>query len=881
MTRINEPEPDSSATGIRFVPRVSRSVVSRPRLSKAFDDSLAGALTIVRAPAGAGKSTAIADWATRVDAPAGVWLTLGGAPVNRSTFWRTLLDALIDGRIAGAESAFAGVEPSPSTAGSLLSILLRGFARLPEPLLIVIDDYHLVADDAVHDDLVVVLERTPLVHVIVATRAATALENAENATRIDTRLIQPTALSFTEEETIEVIVSARPESTTEEARHIHDVLGGWPLATRAFLLEAEHSGDADIERTLASVAAARFSDRLGGEVVSTMTDPDLLLFALRTSIAQDLSPDLADALAPGTDVEAMLGGLERDGLGALHRADGTLRFRYQPVVRAALEAELRRRLPTEVAPLRATLARWLAENGRPYEAIAQYNEVRDWASMVGVVQRNYTTLIYYHGADLLRILSGIPSAQLRRHPLLLVLLALVSYASPSTPAERLRSLANMGMTLLDMRLGRVGRVDQVWLLTALLGSQRMGGKYAQAAASGARLAELVGSLSAEERDDVVGILPSLYNHIGTGYLYVERADAALPMFAAAKTASVGQSRAIGLHADSLAALVSAMSGDMVETRRRIAEIDESNAFEGWRGTYFAAGFHLAESIERLENFDPDGAMEQVDMLAEHAPTIEHWPLLLRSEGLAMLARGAAFDGATELASKVATRGRRTPTSSQMRGLLALTQADLLLAAGQPARAARVLAPYDAGGTSVQLGLARVALATSRPEEALARVEELVWTEAPVHRARAEALLTKAVATAALGQASAAVRPLELALEIMDARGLRRPLMMLPREPLLDLLTAYGDWRGAPAARLLDGVPDVFSSFDVVERLTAREIMVIKELAETPQIALVAEHLFVSPNTVKSQVRSIYRKLGVSSREDAVLVARDRGLLDSA
>ena len=80
-------------------------------------------------------------------------------------------------------------------------------------------------------------------------------------------------------------------------------------------------------------------------------------------------------------------------------------------------------------------------------------------------------------------------------------------------------------------------------------------------------------------------------------------------------------------------------------------------------------------------------------------------------------------------------------------------------------------------------------------------------------------------------------------------------------------------------RLLDGVPDVFSRFDVMEKLTAREILVIKELADTPHIAMAAEKLFVSPNTVKSQLRSIYRKLGVSSREDAVLVARDRGLLD--
>ena len=879
MTSTSEHESELSATGIRFVPRISRSVVSRPRLTRAINDSLGGALTIVRAPAGAGKSTAVADWASRVNDPAGVWLTLGGPAVSRCGFWRTLLDALTDAGIAGAAEALGSIDPGPSTADSLLGILLRGFARLPGSLVIVIDDFHLVSDDAVHDDLIVLLERTPGLHVIIATRAATSLENAENATRVDTRVIRPAELNFTEEETMQVVNTSRPDATQVDAHHIHEVLGGWPLATRALMLELEHSGGRGIERDLATVAAARLSDRLGGEIVSTLTDPALLAFALRTSICDELDTELAATLAPDSDVDEMLGALERDGFGAWHRADRAPHFRYQPVIRAALEAELRRRYPTEIPSLRRALGRWLADNAKPFEAFVHFAKVDDWAGMVDVTQRYYTTLVYYHRNELLPILSAIPGTQLRRHPLLLVLLALLSYGSPSTPADRVRSLANMGMTLVNLRRGALDRVDEVWLLTALLGAQRVGGKYTQAAATGERLSELVGSLSAEEHTRVVGILPTLYNHIGTGYLYVERADAALPMFTAAKSSSVGQSRAIGLHADSLAALVFAMSGDMTEARRRIEELDAATPFEGWRGTYFAAGFHLAESIERLEHFDADGAIEQVEMLAAHAATIEHWPLMLRSEGIAMLTRGTAFDGATALASKIAIRSRRSPTSSPMRALLAVTQADLLLAAGQPARAARTLVPHASGGPSVQLGLARIALATARPEVALARVEGLVWTEAPVHRARAEALLIKAVATATLGQHSGAVRPLELALQIMADNGLRRPLMMLPRDNLLELLDGYGEWGGAPAVRLLDGVPDVFSRFDVVGRLTPREIRVIKELENTPQIALIAEALYVSPNTVKSQLRGIYRKLGVSSREDAVLVARDRGLLD--
>jgi LuxR family maltose regulon positive regulatory protein len=82
--------------------------------------------------------------------------------------------------------------------------------------------------------------------------------------------------------------------------------------------------------------------------------------------------------------------------------------------------------------------------------------------------------------------------------------------------------------------------------------------------------------------------------------------------------------------------------------------------------------------------------------------------------------------------------------------------------------------------------------------------------------------------------------------------------------------------GAHAA--LTDIPCLISPPPPQEDLSPRGRIVLAELVREESVTQIAQRLFVSPNTVKAQVRSIYRKLGVTSREEALIAASERQLL---
>ena len=155
----------------------------------------------------------------------------------------------------------------------------------------------------------------------------------------------------------------------------------------------------------------------------------------------------------------------------------------------------------------------------------------------------------------------------------------------------------------------------------------------------------------------------------------------------------------------------------------------------------------------------------------------------------------------------------------------------------------------------------------------ASIAPLLWGEGSTLRQQAEALLLHAVCDLRLGYLEEAVFSARRAFALLDRHEMRLPLVMVPRTELLEVarsvLPEY--------LHLFDGLPDPFSSVSTPNPLTRREQEVLVTLESPATLGAVAARHFVSVNTIKTQLRSIYRKLGVSSREDAVRVARRRGL----
>jgi hypothetical protein len=130
-------------------PRPRAGFLARPRRWGRLDQGRAGALTLVGAPAGFGKTSLLGDWARRGRRPV-AWLSLDEADRDPARFWRSVAAAL-DGPRPGVaqrvEALFQGGQPPPE---AVLAVLVNELAAAPEEVVLVLDDYHLVEAPPVH-----------------------------------------------------------------------------------------------------------------------------------------------------------------------------------------------------------------------------------------------------------------------------------------------------------------------------------------------------------------------------------------------------------------------------------------------------------------------------------------------------------------------------------------------------------------------------------------------------------------------------------------------------------------------------------------------------------------------------------------------------------
>jgi len=158
------------------IPPVRPELVSRPRLIERLNAGLNRKLTLISAPAGFGKTTLVSEWAHQVgahrDAPQIAWLSLDGSDNDATRFLAYIVAALrtIEANIGrGALSAIQSSQPPPAEA--VLTSLINDVAALPDRMVLILDDYHVIEAQPIHDALTFLLRHLPpQMHLVIATR---------------------------------------------------------------------------------------------------------------------------------------------------------------------------------------------------------------------------------------------------------------------------------------------------------------------------------------------------------------------------------------------------------------------------------------------------------------------------------------------------------------------------------------------------------------------------------------------------------------------------------------------------------------------------------------------------------------------------------------
>jgi LuxR family maltose regulon positive regulatory protein len=277
----------------------------------------------------------------------------------------------------------------------------------------------------------------------------------------------------------------------------------------------------------------------------------------------------------------------------------------------------------------------------------------------------------------------------------------------------------------------------------------------------------------------------------------------------------------------------------------------------------------------IDKGDPAAAEEHLATLDLRRLTPELRSVYAAVRGLADLLMGRYVLGAHRLAAAAAKRAG----PPVVRLFTDTVQSLLLLAADRPRAARAVLADHSPQHPLVAATRARVELHLGHAEKALAVLATVNDEDMPL-RVRCTVALVTATAKTRLNRDAEAAEAVSGLLAHMQEAGLHLPLLLLSRSDREAVVRAVEDNVEGCTAWLRDLVdaPDLVPERHQEIRLTERELVVLDALVRSGSLSEIAEELFVSVNTVKSQVRSVYRKFGVNRREDALRVAGDHGLL---
>ncbi len=354
-------------------PRLSRKVVLREAPIQSIAVGATRALTLIKAPAGFGKTTLLTEWRESLlgESQIVAWLTLDRDDNDVNHFieylTRTLAESLGDRVDNMPELQIAGKVVS---ARVVLTSLINSLATIECEVTLILDDYDKITEPAVHDLFSFLLQHIPRnLHVMVASRSEPPLPLSYLRARDQLVEIDASDMRFGIDDTRAFFAPlASVKLSASEMRAIHDATEGWVTGLQivAIVLRS-HSSPRDLIAGFSGQHRA-LSDYLAENVLARIA-PNTVAFMLRTSILERLSGDLCEHVAGSAEGQSRLEWLAAQNLFLQGLDDERKWYRYHGLFADFLRAQLERQMGDEVPALHWRAAEWFAQQGLWAEAV--------------------------------------------------------------------------------------------------------------------------------------------------------------------------------------------------------------------------------------------------------------------------------------------------------------------------------------------------------------------------------------------------------------------------------------------------------------------------------------------------------------------------------
>ncbi|MGZ4472459.1 MAG: LuxR C-terminal-related transcriptional regulator [Nocardioidaceae bacterium] len=869
--------------------------MSRPRLLAALDRDAQAPLVLVSAPAGAGKTSLVADWVSHHEDARDrtAWITF---EEGEHDFWPAVRTALLD----------LGVDvPSPALPrGSraldrrVLTALAAATARHPARLTVVIDGHELSAAPVANDVDFLLRHSGHRLQIVVVTRADPILPLYRY--RLQDKLVElrMADLAFTDEEAAELLTSMDVKLAPEAVHALNARTRGWAAGLRFAARILADSAEPD--KAVADVVGDRgnIAEYLLGEVVDAQT-PEVRRLLLDTSVPETLQPGLVEELG-GRSAPRALDQLARGNAFVEPVPQHPGYYRYYPFFRELLRAELAYESPEHMADLQRRAAEWFAREGMLTAAVGHYAAIDAWADAASQVVDALAVgrLLVGGTADpLARVLRPIPD----------------DVADPAVDVVRATlALVDGDLERCDDELGRATAAqehapvpEESALALAVTLLRATWARYAAdpetagelAAAAEHVLAGPAHQAAAEANPELTPLV-----HLSVGLAALRRGE----LGQAGEAFTAGSGAAAGaacepLLAESLGylACVLCCQGRLTKAAGLAARAVAIFEHAGIGPADRSPAAHVALGWVGLEQYDLQAAGNHLE-LAGKSHLLAHdsvsRTLLALVRARLQFTRGTLPDAISTVEEAATTVAA---TDRWLGDRLRLEEAALRASGGEREALTALKLGQVARRDAPEVALVRAVGAAQAGEEAAAgRTMSRVLVRSAPLQVQVSGLLLEAELQLRRGSADRARAALERSLRLASTERLRRPFreavpsvqQMLARD---HQLVADHGWltgtrgrpprsqlspRQLPQQRQHPPTPAFTDAAPVVEELTEKELEVLGHLAELLTTEEIASTMFVSVNTIRTHVRSILRKLGVSRRNAAVRRARELRML---
>lgn len=664
-------------------PRERSGTVQRPRLQRTFEAADGAALTLLAAPTGYGKTTAVRAWCASGERPV-AWVTLDAGdndPVRLWTYVASAIDRIRDGlgRLALQRLRIAGV-----SLETVVDELVNGIASYSAPMVVVLDDLQAVVDPACMASIEYALERLPAnARVLAITRIDPAIRLARMRGRGGLAELRAAELAFTASEARELLVDREGIALTDEdVAALVEHTEGWPAGlylAALWLRGLDDPGSGVREFTGHQRQVAEY---LGSEVLDALDD-EFRSFLMRSAVLGRFTAELCDAVLGRTDSAAMLAELEHSNLFLVPLDGRGAWFRYHALFAELLQLELAGVEPVAELEIHRRASAWFRERGLVVESAEHAAAGHDYRSVAELLAENHLIMLRSGlSATLLRWIGKLPEEQLLEFPILPFVAAVATGLTGRPAIERRRFLA----------IGERAKAKHPERFTAyheaaaeMTRAVWIDGDVGEAIRHGRRAAALAGSGAAAI------YVSSMAGLAGALYFAGEIEDAAEAAQQAVRHADAERQNLGRIEALSTLALIAAERGHLTAARRHADEARtiarETGVRRSWVGGTAAAAHAVVLAAE--------GKLSEAEREAEYAVQIRStpeasvahaWALILLASmrvrrGLLTQAE-KTLDEARDLLAELADPGRLPTMADEVATLLEQTRAD---ADGGPVR----------------------------------------------------------------------------------------------------------------------------------------------------------------------------------------------------